>query len=140
MGARARDPQYGRLIAFALDGTAQLPPAPAFAPPANPPAKVAPLAQVAAGARYYGDYCARCHGFGTQSGGVIPDLRRSATLTRPAAWRSIVLDGALAPRGMIGWSRFLTPAEADAIRSYVGEQARVLQRQERPVTHTESRH
>ncbi|MGB6449936.1 MAG: PQQ-dependent dehydrogenase, methanol/ethanol family [Steroidobacteraceae bacterium] len=133
MGARARVPQYGRLIAFRLHGTATLPADPPFAPPANPPVAVSPPAQVAAGAGYYGEYCARCHGFGTLSGNVIPDLRRSAALTEPRLWRSIVLGGALAARGMIGWSRFLTPGEADAVRAYVGEQARALERQERSV-------
>ncbi|MGH8229752.1 MAG: c-type cytochrome, partial [Steroidobacteraceae bacterium] len=131
MGARARVPQYGKLVAFALDGKVQLPPDPPFAPPANPPATIAAAARVAAGAKAYGEYCARCHGFGTRSGGVIPDLRRSATLTHPAAWRSIVLGGALAARGMVSWSAYLTPREADDIRAYVGEQARALQRQEK---------
>ncbi len=136
MGARARVPQYGRLLAFALHGTAQLPPDPALGPPANPPATIAPPAQVAAGAGYYAEYCGRCHGFGTQSGNVVPDLRRSAALTEPQLWRSVVLDGALAARGMIGWSRFLTPAQADAIRVYVGEQARALQSQEHSAART----
>ncbi|MGH8259081.1 MAG: PQQ-binding-like beta-propeller repeat protein, partial [Steroidobacteraceae bacterium] len=132
MGARARRAQPGRLIAFELNGTAVLPPDPRFARPANPPAQIASRAQVAAGARHYGEYCARCHGFGTRSGNVIPDLRRSVALTQPGLWRSIVLDGTLAANGMIGWSRFLTPAAADSIRAYVGEQARALQREERP--------
>jgi quinohemoprotein ethanol dehydrogenase len=140
MGARARVPQYGRLIAFKLQGTATLPQDPPFALPANPPAAIAPPAQVAAGAGYYGEYCGRCHGFGTRSGNVIPDLRRAAVLTQPESWRSIVLGGALAARGMIGWSRFLTPAQADAIRSYVGEQARALARQEHSATEVSSVH
>lgn len=131
MGARARVAQYGRLIAFKLQGTATLPADPPFAPPANPPAAIASPAKVAAGAEYYGEYCARCHGFDTRSGNVIPDLRRSAALTEPRLWRGVVLGGALAARGMISWSRFLTPAQSDAIRAYVGEQARALQQQER---------
>jgi quinohemoprotein ethanol dehydrogenase len=140
MGARARVPQFGRMLVFALDGQARLPPDPPFAPPANPPAAMAPAAQVTAGATYYGEYCARCHGFGTRSGNVIPDLRRSPALTHPRLWRSIVLDGSLAARGMISWSRFLTPDQADAVRAYVGEQARALQRQERSDAHTVSSH
>ncbi len=140
MGARARVPQDGRLLVFALHGTAQLPPDPAFAPPANPPPAIALPAQVTAGAGYYGEYCARCHGFGTHSGNVVPDLRRSAALTQPESWRAIVLGGALAAQGMIGWSRFLTPGEADAIRVYVGEQARALQQQERSAAGVSSAH
>ncbi len=140
MGARARLPQSGRLVAFRLHGTATLPADPPFAPPANPPLAVASPTEVAAGAGYYSEYCARCHGFGTLSGNVIPDLRRSAALTEPRLWGSIVLGGTLAARGMISWSRFLTPAEADAIRAYVGEQARALERQEHSATSASPAH
>jgi len=45
-------------------------------------------------------------------------------------WRSIVVDGALEPNGMIGWSQFLTPEDAESIRAYVAAQARTLQQAE----------
>jgi quinohemoprotein ethanol dehydrogenase len=63
---------------------------------------------------------------------IIPDLRRSAALSSAALWRSIVVDGALEPNGMIGWSQFLTAEEAGAIRAYVAAQARALQQAEAP--------
>jgi quinohemoprotein ethanol dehydrogenase len=122
----------GHVVAFKLDGTATLPPDPPLAPPANPPRERASAAVVAAGEARYGEYCARCHGVGTESSNVIPDLRRSPVLTDPGAWQAIVMGGALADHGMVGWSRFMTPAQAQSIRAYVGEQARVLADAEQP--------
>ncbi len=129
--SRPRARHFGHLLAFKLGGTAPLPPDPPPAPPANPPAEVATAAAVTAGEARYGRYCARCHGIETRSANIIPDLRRSAVLTSPEAWRAIVIGGALADRGMIGWGRYLDAAGAETIRAYVGEQARALQREER---------
>jgi quinohemoprotein ethanol dehydrogenase len=127
---RARVTNYGHLVAFKLDGRASLPADPPLAPPANPPHERASAADVAAGEALYGTYCARCHGVAAESSNVIPDLRRAPVLTERDAWRSIVFEGALAPEGMIGWSRFISPAQAEAIRAYVGERARTLARTE----------
>ena len=120
--ARARNP--GRIFAFKLDGKATLPPGPGPAPPANPPEEIFAAAVVAAGAEPYRVYCSRCHGGETHSLNIIPDLRRSAALSSAALWKSIVIDGALEPNGMIGWSQFLGAEEAEAIRAYVAAQAR----------------
>jgi len=130
-GARARMPRYGELIAFKLDGTATLPADPPLAPPANPPRERAAAATLAQGEDLFGRYCARCHGVEAVTANVIPDLRRSPMLTSPGAWQDIVIGGLLADHGMIGWRQFLTPAEAQAIRAYVGERAWILARQER---------
>ncbi|HEY9183321.1 MAG TPA: PQQ-dependent dehydrogenase, methanol/ethanol family, partial [Gammaproteobacteria bacterium] len=54
------------------------------------------------------------------------DLRRSAALTSAALWKNIVIDGALEPNGMIGWSAFIDATDAENIRAYVGAQARIL--------------
>jgi quinohemoprotein ethanol dehydrogenase len=126
--ARARNP--GRIFAFKLDGKATFPPGPGPAPPANPPAELFSTAVTAAGAEPYRVYCSRCHGSETHSLNIIPDLRRSAALSSAALWKSIVIDGALEPNGMIGWSQFLSPEGAEAIRAYVAAQARTLQRAE----------
>jgi mono/diheme cytochrome c family protein len=75
-------------------------------------------------------YCSRCHGGETHSLNIIPDLRRSAALSSAVLWKSIVIDGALEPNGMIGWSQFMTPEEAELIRAYVAAQARMLQQTE----------
>ena len=39
--------------------------------------------------------------------------------TNAQAWRSVVLDGALADNGMIGFEPWLTAAQVEAIRGYV---------------------
>jgi quinohemoprotein ethanol dehydrogenase len=62
---------------------------------------------------------------------VVPDLRRSAALTDAQAWSDIVIGGRLSDHGMIGWGRFVKAADAEAIRAYVGAQARALQQRER---------
>ncbi|HTV50593.1 MAG TPA: PQQ-dependent dehydrogenase, methanol/ethanol family [Steroidobacteraceae bacterium] len=129
-GAQPRARHPGHVIAFKLDGNATLPPDPPAPPPANPPARVAPAAAVRAGETLYGSYCSRCHGVETASANVLPDLRRAAMLTEPDAWQSIVIGGLFADQGMASWRRFLSPADAEAIRQYVGEQARALRRRE----------
>ncbi len=63
--------------------------------PAAPP----PAAQVAQGKFHYFNHCIFCH-----NGTTAPDLRFSAALPDPRAWQAIVHDGALARRGMVGWS------------------------------------
>ncbi|HSC16953.1 MAG TPA: c-type cytochrome, partial [Gammaproteobacteria bacterium] len=126
--ARARNP--GRIVAFKLDGKATLPPGPGPAPPPNVPGEFFSAAVVEAGAEPYRVYCSRCHGGETHSLNIIPDLRRSAALSSAALWKSIVMDGALEPNGMIGWSRFLRAEEAESIRAYVAAQARMLQESE----------
>jgi quinohemoprotein ethanol dehydrogenase len=135
--ARARNP--GRIFAFKLDGTATLPPGPGPAPPANPPDEILSPIVVAAGEEPYRIHCSRCHGAEAHSLNIIPDLRRSAALTSAALWKSIVVDGALEPNGMIGWSQFLTAAEAETIRAYVGAQARLLQEQEAATSQNDQR-
>jgi quinohemoprotein ethanol dehydrogenase len=119
----------GRMLAFKLKGTGVLPPDPPLAPPPNPPAEIASAAQVALGETVYGKHCGLCHGFDTVSGNIVPDLRRSPFLTSPAGWQEVVIGGALSARGMISWKQFVTPAQAEAIRAFVGDRARTLKLQ-----------
>lgn len=114
---RARQP--GRLVAFKLNGTATLPADP---PPAGPVKIVDETfsdALVAQGKDLYLNRCGRCHGLGTHSPNILPDLRRSNALADKALWKSIVEDGALAANGMIAWKGFLPEGGAEAIRAYV---------------------
>jgi quinohemoprotein ethanol dehydrogenase len=117
---------HGRMLAFKLNGTATLPPDPPLAPPPNPPAAVANAGRVALGETVYGRRCGLCHGFDAVSGNIVPDLRRSAFLTNPQGWQAVVIGGALANNGMISWKRFVSPAQAEAVRAFVGERARAL--------------
>ncbi len=123
-------PQPGRLLVFKLNGTATLPADPPLAGPAQPPQQVASQADVNEGLHHYDAYCVRCHGPNAVGNNVIPDLRRSALLTQPEAWRGVVGGGALEARGMMGWSKYLSADQIEKIRLYVGEQARRLQQQQ----------
>jgi quinohemoprotein ethanol dehydrogenase len=119
-------PNIGRLVAFKLGGNSTLPADPPPAPPANPPEQAGSAQAIGDGAATYGRYCSRCHGSGARSHNVVPDLRRSPALTDQALWRSIVIDGVLKDVGMIGWAKFISPADAENVRAYVGSEARQL--------------
>ena len=45
-------------------------------------------------------------------------------MLQPEAWKSVVLDGTRAAKGMIGFRKFFGEAEAEAIRAYVASEAR----------------
>jgi quinohemoprotein ethanol dehydrogenase len=94
---------------------------PAYQAPAWPelPARPTDAAQVAAGELLYNRYCSRCHVFGHS---ILPDLRRLSPATH-SLFGSIVLEGAYAPKGMGRFDDVLTPADADAIHTYITEQA-----------------
>ncbi len=109
----------GRLLVFKLDGTATPPPFTATPrPPANPPADRFAPAQVAAGMKTYFTYCQICH-----AGAINPDLRRSPFLSSRQAWKSVVIDGALEPRGMASFKGYLTPVQAEEVRAYMAGEA-----------------
>ena len=74
--------------------------------------------------------CGVCHGGGARSSGVLPDLRRSGALADKVAWSQIVHGGALRQNGMVSFAKYFTPAEIEAIRGYVGVQAKYLASQE----------
>jgi quinohemoprotein ethanol dehydrogenase len=116
----------GRMLAFKLNGGGTFPADPGPAPPPNPPAQIAKADQVALGETIYGKHCGLCHGFDAVSPNIVPDLRRSGFLTSPEGWQAVVIGGALASRGMISWQQFVTPAQAEAVRAFVGERARSL--------------
>jgi quinohemoprotein ethanol dehydrogenase len=120
----ARVPQNGRVVAFKLGGTAKLPPDPDLASPIRSPEGEWPAEAVAAGERQYVFLCERCHGHQALNLNVIPDLRRSVMLSNEAAWKAVVLEGALIGKGMRGWRPLLDETGAENIRAYVAGQAR----------------
>jgi quinohemoprotein ethanol dehydrogenase len=113
-------PNIGRILVFKLGGKAVLPPAPPVQHVAvNPPTETQPKDVVDKGRYQFMVHCAFCH---AATGQVGPDLRISGALRDSKAWAAIVQDGALAKRGMVGWSGVMTPAEIEAIRAYfIGE-------------------
>jgi alcohol dehydrogenase (cytochrome c)/quinohemoprotein ethanol dehydrogenase len=113
-----------RLLVFKLGGTAKLPVEPKSADLVlDPPPNFGTPQQVAAGEERFQRYCGACHGDAAIAGGLTPDLRHSTALGDPAVWKAIVHDGALAPNGMVGWSKVMNPAEIDTVRAYVVRRA-----------------
>jgi quinohemoprotein ethanol dehydrogenase len=109
---------YGRLLTFAIGGTATLPAKPrprtvtAIANNATPQ-------QIASGTKLFNTYCQRCHGGAT----VLPDLRRSM----PAVLNGLdkILDGSLVERGMPRFAEFDKAMIAE-LRAYLLEERRKL--------------
>lgn len=128
---KGRGASNGRLLVFKLGGTAKLPPAEIIKlpPPAIATDSFTP-AQVAEGGAIFEGNCGVCHGSGARSAGVLPDLRRSSVLTDSSSWKAVVHDGVLAANGMIGFGKWFTPAQAEAVRGYVAAQAKQLAREE----------
>jgi alcohol dehydrogenase (cytochrome c)/quinohemoprotein ethanol dehydrogenase len=109
-----------RLLVFALDGKAELPPlTPHLSAVLDPPPVSGEPEQIADGARSYGNSCSVCHGDAGVAGVLVPDLRHSATINNPKLWQQIVHDGILKERGMVAWSANMTPAQIENIRLYV---------------------
>jgi quinohemoprotein ethanol dehydrogenase len=115
-----------RLLIFALDGKALLPPSEAPTLKVNVqdnPAEVLDAQQVAMGKAMY-MACAACHGRNAVgAGGPAPDLRESAIPLNPEAFWSVVHEGALIERGMPRFGIF-GKSQTDALRMYIRERAR----------------
>ena len=115
--------QNGRILAFAIGGEAQLPEQQGALAPLNPGEGDWSDAQLANGAAKYGLVCGNCHGPGTVASGVIPDLKRAASLSSEDAWRAIVIDGALEGNGMVSFADQISVQDAEDIRGYVSQMA-----------------
>jgi quinohemoprotein ethanol dehydrogenase len=61
---------------------------------------------------------------------VISDLRRSGAILSQDTFNANVLDGALEPRGMISFSKWLNRDDTAAVRAYIAGQAKALRAQE----------
>lgn len=109
-----------RLLVFKLGGKAELPEIPELAElPLDPPPSRASEEVIALGKAKYGRYCAVCHAPGAVGSTVLPDLRRSGTLSNKAAWQAVVQEGILKDNGMVSFATSLSPEESDAIREFV---------------------
>ncbi len=109
---------YGRLLTFAIGGTAALPSRPRPRPVTAIASNARPE-DIAAGAKIFAAYCVRCHGGAT----VLPDLRRST----PGIYAGLdkILDGSLVERGMPRFEDLDQPAIA-ALRAYLLDERRKL--------------
>src|SRR5688572_4349915 len=120
-----------RLLAFTLDGTAELPPtpSPSVAKPVDVPEFSINDTLVAEGTKLYAR-CQWCHGAGAIAGGGAPDLRASATPMNPPAFAAAVRGGNEA-RGMPRFAE-LSDRELDALRHYLRARARAASGAARP--------
>jgi quinohemoprotein ethanol dehydrogenase len=112
----------GRLLTFALGGTAKIPDVPATITPvaksaAARPERLKGAALIKKGSGLYAKNCAVCHGVGGIAGGVLPDLRHASAESH-ANFQQIVLGGRSAV-GMPDFTGHLTAQEVDAIQAYV---------------------
>jgi quinohemoprotein ethanol dehydrogenase len=113
-------PNYSRLLVYKLGGTAKLPDAAPVQPPVlNPPPAFGAPQVIAHGQALYGRFCGTCHGNDGLSRGMFPDLRYAGAINTAEGFRTIVIDGALAPNGMVSFATALKPDEPEAIRAYL---------------------
>ena len=121
----------GRLMVFKLGGKGVLPPVERAAlPPANPGTDTFTPAQVIAGKTMYETQCFACHGPSGMSSGVLPDLRRSASLPDKSMWNQIVYGGLLKDNGMVGFAKIFSAEDVESIRAYMSHRADVLKQEE----------
>ena len=124
-GASRTVPNIPRVLVFKLGGKAQLPPLPATSQPTPAlPAATGTPDQIAEGHTLFGRNCQVCHGANAAGGGVLPNLQQSGVLANADAWRSILIDGVLKDNGMVSFARVMTPAQAEAVRLYVIDEAK----------------
>ena len=109
-----------RLLVFKLGADGALPPELELAKlPLDPPPSRANSATISLGGEKYARYCAVCHAPGAVGSTVLPDLRRSGTLSNPASWQAVVREGMLQSRGMANFADSLSAEESNAIREWV---------------------
>jgi len=120
--------QYGRhprrLLAFALDAGAELPPTPppSWPEPIDNPLMRVEMETVQAGSAIFSRRCSWCHGGGAAGGGFAPDLRASALAGDSAAFQQTVRKGR-GERGMPAYPD-LSDADLDALSAFIRHAAR----------------
>ncbi len=121
-----------RIIAFKLGGGPVPTPA-ARAPEAfeKPPQQTAGPDAIHAGEIKFVEECSRCHVLGLN---VTPDLRKLNPGLH-AAFKDIVLHGALAPAGMERFDDILSEKDVDNIHAYVIDQAWAAYRAQEAAAH-----
>ncbi|WP_116365482.1 PQQ-dependent dehydrogenase, methanol/ethanol family [Parahaliea mediterranea] len=113
-------PRAGQLLVFKLGGTASATVFPDPVPAQFPaPEPVGSDESVAEGEKHYYTYCVVCHGEGAVAGPNFPDLRHSPFIHSQASFDAVVLDGALANKGMSSFKDKLSVGETEALRSFL---------------------
>jgi quinohemoprotein ethanol dehydrogenase len=118
--AAAKYQNVNRIIAFKLGGAAVPSPAPRVdAAIQKPPQQTASKESIQAGETKFVQECSRCHVLGPS---VTPDLRNLSPGLH-AAFKDIVLRGAVAPTGMEAFDDLLTEKDVEDIHAYLIDQA-----------------
>ena len=112
-----------RVLAFKLDGEAELPAPPPLRAKAEPPAAFGDEILIEEGSLNYAKNCLGCHGLDAVSGGVLPDLRFSPILATAEGWDAVVRGGRLREQGMVSFAENLTESQSEAVRAYVVQRA-----------------
>jgi len=116
--------QKRRVLTFALDGQAQLPPMEQVElRPIDVSDFVVDDAKAAAGKALYNITCLICHGGGLRAGGAAPDLRMSGIPTSLDALAQVLIDGSLKSRGMPQYEE-LTMEQVVNLQHYIRKTAR----------------
>ncbi len=116
----------GRLLVFKLGGTATIAAYPKPAPVTIDLSGATSSGDAKVGLTLYNPLCMGCHG-PNASGHYLPDLKTSPAILTPAAFKSVVLDGARVAKGMVSFSRYLTADQAESVRAYILSEARKAQ-------------
>jgi quinohemoprotein ethanol dehydrogenase len=114
----------GRVLAFALDGAAQVPkPARREEEPyRQPPERAGTPEQIAAGKALFVQWCARCHSIGVPA--MSPDLSRLGDgIGSLDTFKTIVRGGAFLPLGMPRFDDAISEKDAIQIHDFLIDQA-----------------
>jgi quinohemoprotein ethanol dehydrogenase len=115
---------YGRILTFAIGGSAPLNP-PAFGhsgPPTPAIAMNASPAELKQGGQLFNAHCSGCHGLNAVAG-PLPDLRY-ATKETHRDFEDIVLGGERASLGMPSFKKILSQSQVKAIQAYILSRAK----------------
>jgi quinohemoprotein ethanol dehydrogenase len=121
----------GRLLVFKLGGKATMPAYPKVEPRTIDLTGVTSTGDAARGKAAYHANCGVCHS-PSAAGTYLPDLRTSPMILTAQDFKSVVLDGARKSRGMVSFSPYLTPSQAEDIRAYILTEARWAQTAGKP--------
>jgi quinohemoprotein ethanol dehydrogenase len=114
-----------RLLVYKLGGKASLPPVAALPPrrALNPPPQFGSAEVIAHGTDTFNIHCAMCHETAYGNRGLFPDLRYSPMINSAEVFKSVVMDGALEPRGMVSFRGRISAEDAEAVRAYITQRA-----------------
>ncbi len=109
----------GRLLAFKLGGTAELPKLELIDRTIpEQPILISTDYDIQRGTELYGQYCAMCHGSAVRAGSNIPDLRMMSEESHKL-FKEIVYNGMLKENGMSSFSDVLSEKDVESIYHYI---------------------